>query len=189
MKKRGSALPLALLVTVVGAAVPAHATEYWSAEGLLRDFFRRPADPQPAVGFKPFTLSAADAAAIGKQLGAPVKTSWNVYVAEDESKKRLGYALLDKEIGLHEYIDYGVLFDVAGVVQRLEIRAYREPYGDQVRDSRFRQRFVGKTANDAFVAGKDIDIISGVTYSSRAMALGVKRDALVLQAALKNGGV
>ena len=76
---------------------------------------------------------------------------------------------------------------LTGAVQRVEIREYREPYGDEVRGQRFRDQFVGKTANDAMIAGKDIDIISGATYSSKAMALGVKRGALVLQAALKSG--
>ena len=46
---------------------------------------------------------------------------------------------------------------------------------------------LGKTAADPIVAGRDVDIISGATYSSKAMALGVKRGALVLQTALKNG--
>jgi Na+-translocating ferredoxin:NAD+ oxidoreductase subunit G len=46
---------------------------------------------------------------------------------------------------------------------------------------------VGKTAADPIVAGKDISIVSGASISSKSVALGVKRDTLVLQAALKNG--
>jgi len=175
-----------LLLAVLGAALPAHATDYWTNEALLADFFK--AGKSPRVRYKPVTLSDAEAAEIGKKLGAPVKKTWSVYVAEEaEDKKRLGYALLDQEIGLHEPIDFGVRFGVGGAVERVEIRAYREAYGDEVRQERFRKQFVGKTAGDPIVAGKDVDIISGATYSSKAMALGVKRDALVLQTALKNG--
>jgi hypothetical protein len=177
-----------VLLAVLGAALPAHATQYWTNEGLLIEFFQPAKNPGRRVTYKPFTLSDAAAAEIGKKLGVGVAKSWNIYVAEDgEEKKRAGYALLDSEIGLHEPIDFGVRFGLGGAVERVEIRAYREAYGDQVRGDRFRQQFVGKTADSPIVAGRDIDIISGATYSSRAMALGVKRDTLVLQAALKSG--
>ena len=98
MKKRGSALPVALLVAVIGAAVPAHATEYWSNEGLLKDFFSTSA----RVRLRACTLSAADADDIGKKLDGKLKqTTWNFRVGEDANQKRTGYALLDDEIGLH----------------------------------------------------------------------------------------
>jgi Na+-translocating ferredoxin:NAD+ oxidoreductase RnfG subunit len=101
--------------------------------------------------------------------------------------RRTGYAILDAEIGLHEPIDFGVRFDDKGSVERLEIMAFREPYGDGVRAERFRAQFVGKTARDPITAGQDIDIVSGATLSSRSVALGVKRDALILASALRNG--
>jgi hypothetical protein len=175
---------LALVVAALGAASTAHAAQYWTNEELLKNFFKSSAH----VGVHTFTLTDAEAAEIAGKLGAPLKrTTWHAYVGEDASQRRTGYALLDEEIGLHDYIDYGVRFGLSGAVERVEIRVYREPYGDQVRLPRFRQQFVGKTASDPIVAGKDIDIISGATYSSKAVALGVKRDALILQAALKSG--
>jgi hypothetical protein len=188
MKIPRLSLPAGLLLAVLGAALPAHATDYWTNGELLADFFQTAKNPGRKVGYKAFTLSDADAAEIGKKLGADVKKSWSIYVAEEgDPRKRLGYAVLDAEIGLHEPIDFGVRFGLGGAVERVEIRAYREAYGDEVRSERFRKQFVGKTAGDPIVAGRDVDIISGATFSSKAMALGVKRDALVLQAALKNG--
>lgn len=172
---------------LLGAAIPAHAAEYWKPLALLTDFFKGPAKPKVAP--KSVTLSDAEAADIAKKLGTDpsrVKRTWNIYVGQADGK-RTGYAILDAEIGLHEPIDFGVRFDDKGTVQRLEIMAFREPYGDGVTADRFRRQFVGKTAADTITAGKDIDIVSGATLSSRSVALGVKRDALVLQAALKNG--
>jgi len=63
---------------------------------------------------------------------------------------------------------------------------YRERYGDEVRDPRFRQQFVGKTAADPLRPGEEVIAVSGATISSRAMALGVRRclvlfDELVLR--------
>jgi electron transport complex protein RnfG len=174
----------ALLVAALAAAAPAAASEYWTAADLLHDFFKTAGH----VGYKPITLSDADAAAIGKKLGAPLaKKTWTIRIAEDEAGKRLGYAILDHEIGLHEDIDFGVRLSLRGAVERVEIMVFREPYGDQVRQQRFRDQFTGKTENDAITAGVDIAIVSGATYSSKALALGIKRDVLVLQAALKTG--
>jgi H+/Na+-translocating ferredoxin:NAD+ oxidoreductase subunit G len=58
-----------------------------------------------------------------------------------------------------------------------------------VRAKRFRDQFLGKTAADPIVVGKDIDVVSGASISSRSIALGVKRDALVVQQALKSGAL
>lgn len=174
-------LPAALLLALLGTAVPAHATEYWTFPKLLGEFFAG----TERVTFKPCTLSAADAAAIEKKLGVPVKRDWSVYFGMI-GDKRTGYAVKDQELGLHELIDFGVRFGLGGAIERVEIMAYREPYGNEVRQQRFRAKFVGKTAANPITAGRDIDIISGATYSSKSVALGVKRDTLVLDAALKN---
>jgi len=174
-----------VFLALLGAALPAHATDYWSPRTLLGEFFKSSKKVAP----KAITLTDAEAADIAKKLGtdaAKLKKRWSVYVGEADDR-RTGYAVLDAEIGLHEPIDFGVRFDGKGAVSRVEIMAFREPYGDGVIAERFRRQFVGKTAGDAITAGKDIDIVSGATLSSRSVALGVKRDALVLQAAMKNG--
>jgi hypothetical protein len=188
MNTRRFSLAAAPLLAFLGAALPAHATDYWTNGDLLADFFQTAKNPGRKVRYKPFTLSDADATAIARKLGSPVKKTWSVYVAEEaDPPKRVGFALLDAEIGLHEPIDFGVQYGLSGAVERVEIRAYREAYGDQVRSERFRKQFVGKTAADPITADQDIAIVTGASISSRSMARGVKRDTLVLQAALKSG--
>ncbi|MEO7327939.1 MAG: FMN-binding protein [Minicystis sp.] len=185
-------LGLAALVGVLGLALPAAAAEYWSATSVLKSFFKDVSKPSKIIA-KHVTLSDAEAAAIGKQLGtAPVTKDWSIYFTQTDDKRdpRFGLAIVgDQEIGLHEPIDFAVRFNSAGAVDRVEIMAYREAYGDEVRSERFRQQFVGKTARDAITAGKDIDVVSGASYSSKSVALGVKRDTLVLATALKNGAL
>jgi Na+-translocating ferredoxin:NAD+ oxidoreductase subunit G len=183
-----SRLRIAAAASIALAAVtlPAHATDYWTPTKLLREFFLT----SKKVSAKHVTLTDAEVAEIAKKLGtAPskLKRGWSVYVGESADGKRTGYAILDAEIGQHELIDFGVRLGTGGAVERLEIMAFREPYGDGIRIERFRNQFVGKTAKDPITAGRDIDIISGATLSSRSVALGVKRDTLVLEAALKNG--
>jgi Na+-translocating ferredoxin:NAD+ oxidoreductase RnfG subunit len=185
-------LGLVALLAVLGLALPAAAAEYWSAKSVLGSFFKGVAQPSK-VTFKHVVLSDAEATEIGKQLGTgPVKRDWSIYFTQTDDKRdeRFGLAIVgDNEIGLHEPIDFAVHFSSAGAVDRVEIMAYREAYGEEVRSERFRQQFVGKTARDAITAGKDIDVVSGASYSSKSVALGVKRDTLVLSTALKNGAL
>jgi Na+-translocating ferredoxin:NAD+ oxidoreductase RnfG subunit len=178
-------LTAAVVLALGGVALPAHAAVYWTPTALLGDYFKTAQKVSP----RKITLSDAAAADIAGQLGVKpegFKKTWSIYVGEADGRPT-GYAILDAEIGLHEPIDFGVRFDEKGAVSRLEIMEYREPYGDQVRGARFRDQFVGKRASDPIAAGRDIAIVSGASISSKSIAYGVKRDALVLQAALKNG--
>lgn len=185
-RRHSRILAAAVLLAAGAAALPAYAAQYWTSGSVLGSFFAT----SKHVGHKAFSLSDGDAAAIAAKIGAPtVAKDWHIYVADTDGK-RDGYAIvLDKERGLHEDIDFAVQFDLGGAVKRVEIMEYREAYGDEVRSERFRKQFAGKTAKDAITAGKDIDIVSGASISSRSVALGVRRDTLVLEAALKSGAL
>lgn len=160
------------------AALPARAdTIYWTTRGLLADptFF----GASKRVDFRQFQLTAAERARIEARLGYRLpRERYTIFVATTGDRVD-GYALFDDEPGQHLPITFAVKISPGGVVERQEIVAYREPRGDEVRDERFKRQFVGKTAADALCAGDDVQVVSGATISSRAMAVGVKR-ALVL---------
>jgi Na+-translocating ferredoxin:NAD+ oxidoreductase subunit G len=177
-------LAAAALLTLLGAALPAHATQYWTAGAVLTSFFKG----ATKISYKAVSLSDAEAADIAKRLGTTsIKKDWSIYFSETEGKRNDGFAILDKELGLHEPIDFAVRFTAAGAVDNVEVMEYREAYGDEVRSERFRKQFFGKSAKDPISVGKDIQMITGASISSRSMAVGVKRGALVLENALKNG--
>jgi Na+-translocating ferredoxin:NAD+ oxidoreductase subunit G len=184
-RKRARTTAGALAIAGLAIAVPAYAATYWTVPALMKSFF----SSSKRVSFKRITLPEGTAEEVAKKIGAgSVKRDWVIYVGESEGKLD-GYAVVDDEKGMHEAIDFGVRFSPKGAVDRVEVLVYREAYGDEIRSERFRSQFAGKTASDAITVGKDIDMISGASISSRSMALGVKRDALVLQAALKSGSL
>jgi Na+-translocating ferredoxin:NAD+ oxidoreductase subunit G len=177
-------LALAALLVLLSLSLPAHAVQYFTAGAVLTGFFKG----ATKISYKAVSLSDAEAAEIAKKLGAPsVKKDWSIYFSETEGKRNDGFAILDKELGMHEPIDFAVRFTGAGVVDSLEVMEYREAYGDEIRAERFRKQFFGKSAKDPMSVGKDIQMITGASISSRSMAIGVKRGALVLENALKNG--
>ena len=174
---------VALVVAAIAlVAVPAHATTYWTVPAVMKSFF----PSSKKVSYKRVTLGPTETAEIAKRLGVEsIKRDWVVYYGETDGR-RDGYAMVDEEKGMHDPIDFAVRFTEAGVVDRVEVMVYREAYGEEIRSPRFRAQFGGKSGGDAITAGKDIDVISGASISSKSMALGVKRGVLVLQAAMKS---
>jgi hypothetical protein len=86
----------------------------------------------------------------------------------------LGLVVLDHVIGKHLYIDYAVAIQ-GGRVKRVDILAYRESYGGEVRSPSWLSQFVGKTSASPLKVGSDIRNISGATLSSMHLTEGVKR--------------
>jgi len=171
---------LVLVIAGSGLAASGHAQVYYSVRGLLAEQFRQ----SDLVDFRRIQLSEKDRELLGKRLGQKLeKGEYIFYVAHSDDHVD-GYALFDREIGQHEYIDFATFFDAEGRVTRVEVVAYREPYGEGIRSKRFRKQFVGKQAASGFRPGHDIDVISGATLSAHAMAKAVKRATLLLHDAV-----
>jgi Na+-translocating ferredoxin:NAD+ oxidoreductase RnfG subunit len=96
-----------------------------------------------------------------------------------------GWFIVDEVIGKHEYITYAVGLDAGGAVHGIEVMEYRESYGGEVRNPKWRAQFVGKTKAAPLKLDEDIQNISGATLSSRHITDGVKRLLALHEIALK----
>ena len=171
-----AALLLAVSVVTSGLAASGHAQVYYSVRGLLAEQFQQ----SELVDFQRVQLSGDRREGIERQLGQKLGKSEYIFYVAHSAGHIDGYALFDREIGQHEYIDFATFSDCDGRVTRVEVVAYREPYGEGIRSKRFRKQFVGKEAASGFRPGHDIDVISGATLSVRAMAKAVRRATLLL---------
>jgi hypothetical protein len=168
---------LALVVWLfVGLSLPARAAgNFFTTPQILKEFFPK----SQRVTYRKVKLGPAELAAVQGRLGyKPAKPEYVIFVATTGEQVD-GYAVIDDELGQHEQITFAVKLSPAGVIERQEVMVYREAYGEEITDSRFRRQFQGKTAKDPVRAGVDIDVVTGATISSRSMAIGVRR-ALVL---------
>ena len=96
--------------------------------------------------------------------------SWKAMAGD----RLIGLVVIDHVIGKHLYIDYAVSI-TGGRVRRVDILAYRESYGGEVRSPSWLGQFVGKSSSSALKVGSDIRNISGATLSSTHVTEGVKR--------------
>jgi len=83
--------------------------------------------------------------------------------------------VLDRVFGKHDVIEYGVALSPEGKVLQVEILEYREHYGGEIRDAKWRQQFKGKTAASKVKLNDDIFNISGATISCRNVTDGIRR--------------
>jgi hypothetical protein len=157
---------------------PARATTtFFTTPALLKEFF----PSSERVTYRKLTPSPEQAKALQDRLGyKPTRREYVVFVALTGERVD-GYALVDDELGQHEPITFGVKLSPKGVIERQEVMVYRESYGAEIVDPRFRKQFVGKSGKDPLRAGVDVDVITGATISSRSMAAGVRRALALLE--------
>jgi hypothetical protein len=116
------------------------------------------------------SLAAASVSAGGGSWESPPKI-W----AARKGVALLGHVVMDQVIGKHDFITYAVGISSSGAVRGVEIVSYREVYGGQVRNERWRRQFVGKKKGDKLRFPLDIKNITGATLSCRHVTEGVRR--------------
>jgi hypothetical protein len=151
---------------VAAIAQPACAKVYLSVEEAQKLMF-----PGASFEARPLTLTPAQVSEIEKASKANVLTRevklWRVSTG--------GWFIADQVVGKHEYIPIALGLTPDGAVKDIEILEYREAYGEQVRNPKWRAQFAGKRNGAALTLTQDIQNISGATLSSRHITDGVRR--------------
>ena len=97
----------------------------------------------------------------------------------------LGHFFVDEVIGRQSLITYALGIDAGGSIRDLEIMAYRESHGGEVRNPGWRGQFVHRNTLDQLKFRTDIKNISGATLSSEHVTQGVRWLFAIWQAALR----
>jgi|SRR4029453_17483057 Na+-translocating ferredoxin:NAD+ oxidoreductase RnfG subunit len=166
------ALPISALV-----APSAFAVQYLTVDQAQKAIF-----PGKTFSPAPVKLTSAQRKAIEQASGVRV-------LRDDQQVSRVtggGWFIVDEVVGKHEFITYAVGLNADGSVKQIEIMDYRETYGGQIRDQKWRAQFVGKTSKSTLKLDSDIKNISGATLSCRHITDGVKRLLAFYEIALKH---
>lgn len=151
---------------------PAAAVTYLSTESAQKILFEN------AARFEkhPIYFTDEQRQSIEKRSGDEVRVKGQqIWKAYREDSALLGFFIVDYVIGKHELIDYAVALTPRGEVLGVEVLAYREAYGSEVRQKGWRKHFVGKKISDPIKLGQDIPHIGGATLSCRHVTDGVRR--------------
>ncbi len=97
----------------------------------------------------------------------------------------LGHVFVDEVIGRQNLITYAVGIDADGSLRNLEIMAYRESHGGEVRNAAWRAQFDHHNSLAQLRFRTDIKNISGATLSSEHVTQGVRWLLALWQTALR----
>lgn len=151
----------------------AHAYVYFTVDQIEAAWF---------VGETPvrevWSPDAGDQAWLTTTLGYAPKASYSLI------RGQAGVAVLDEQIGQHEPISIATLVGTDLKVHHVEVMVYREAYGDAVRAASFRDQFTGLGLENRMRAGREIQVVSGATLSSRSLSTAVRRAVALVQALL-----
>jgi Na+-transporting NADH:ubiquinone oxidoreductase subunit NqrC len=172
---------LATLAVTTAASSLAFATQYLTLEQAQQAMF------PDATAFKDASLqlSTEQMRQVEKLSGLPARSvKWRVFAAY-RGDVALGNVVLDDVIGKFELISYAVALNPDASVRQIEILAYRESHGFEIRSPAWRRQFAGKSAQAGLAIGEGIANISGATLSCAHVTDGVRRIAAIAQVALK----
>ena len=160
-------------IPIATVAVSGHvyAAEYLSVEQAQKLMFSNSAVFEKSDVNLNRAAKKAIKDASGVMMDRSVLPAWKVFDGGNLS----GYFIVDEVIGKHEYITYAVALSPTGEVRQVEILVYRESYGYEVRNPRWRAQFVGHKAGTILDLGEEIKNISGATMSCRHITEGVNR--------------
>ena len=147
-------------------AQPVYAKVYLSVEQAQQQMFP---GQQMTPAFR--TLSDQQVAAIEAASGANVlNRDLKAWRSADG-----GWFIADEVVGKHDFIPFAVAIDASGAVKDIEILEYREAFGGDVMNPKWRAQFTGKKSGANLKIGDDIANISGATLSSTHVTAGVRR--------------
>lgn len=173
----------------LGAAAALWNTRVFAAVFMDIEQARRVLLPQAATfQLLPLGLDAAALAAVAQASGTRIPPGYNpaAWAGLDAQGQRVGFVLADQVVGKYELIDYAAGFAPDGTLGQLEILAYRESHGAEIRNIAWRKQFAGRRGPAQMRFGDDIRNISGATLSCQHVTEGVQRLAAIVQTRLQH---
>jgi thiamine biosynthesis lipoprotein len=161
---------LRALGMLVCLALPAPAEVYLTREQALQLAF----PGASARAERQTTFSEAERAEVRAKCGSsdvPATLGWWRFERAGEC---LGYACIDDVLGKAQPITFLLATDPALRIRGIEILAYRETHGGEIRRADWRAQFAGKDGDAPLRVGRDVRNIAGATISCRNLTNGVR---------------
>jgi len=169
-------------IVVAAGAIPCYATTYLTIDQAQKVCFPSASEFVSAD----VKLTRAQMKAIEKDSGVRVRLDQQKVWRARAGKQFLGWVIQDEVLGKHEYITWVLALNADGSVKQIEILDYRETYGYEIRDDKWRAQFRGRQHGAKLKLDDDIKNISGATLSCRHITDGVKRLLSFYDIALKH---
>ena len=176
-------LRIALMILFLGAALSRAGEREWLHISVLQSHDEAVAEAfaeADSTWTETWTPSAEERAALTEKLGERIPETSFTFHRAARNGHDMGWVLILDELGLHEPITHLVDVDNNGRIQDVKVLVFRETRGDAIKRPRFLKQFRGKSSRDRLTIGRDLDAVTGATYSSKAISRGVRKALLLV---------
>ncbi|HKT72110.1 MAG TPA: FMN-binding protein [Steroidobacteraceae bacterium] len=181
LDRRSTLLAAAGFASLVAGPRVLVAAEYMSIDAAQRAAFPS-ADRFEEIAL---SLTAPQRQAVAAQAGPqPPHRSLRAWRATQKDAL-LGHVFVDEVIGREDFITYSSSIDVAGKLGPVEVLAYRESHGGEIRGAAWRDQFRGRDDLSGLRFGTDIKNIAGATLSCEHVTQGVRWILALWQVSLR----
>jgi mRNA-degrading endonuclease RelE of RelBE toxin-antitoxin system len=160
------------LIGLTGAALlapsfPVNAKQYLTVEQAKKSLWGDKQLSKITVDLTEEQVKAIRSAANGIRVRIPNMNIWKVDGG--------GWFIVDQIVGKHEFIDVAFAYYEDGSVKDFEVLVYRETYGYEVANPKWRAQFHKTNYKEFLKLDKQIQNISGATLSCRHITDGINR--------------
>ncbi|WP_456426323.1 FMN-binding protein [Rhodocaloribacter sp.] len=173
------------LLLMLAAGIPAWAQVARKSEVVsLRSALKEMLQTEGATRLKKLTVTvdAGQARAVKKQHNVDVAGSYTVYQGLDDEGNLIGSVVIVNEAGKEGPLQVLVALRPDGAVYDLGFTIFGEDKGKPALSWGYLKQYLGKKPGDPIILGRDIDGVSGATWTSTSVAAAVKTAVLVYDA-------
>jgi electron transport complex protein RnfG len=120
-------------------------------------------------------LSELELKVLSQTVGRRIDVARYPYLDVRKQNETVGFIFILDVVGQSRPITFAVGVALDGSLRDIEVMVYREPQGEQIQEARFRRQFAGKRLKDPITLGRDIDVISGASISSRSATYAARK--------------
>lgn len=143
----------------------------------LKDFLKKELSSSAKMSKESFPLQDAHKQAVKALAKNADDSEYTFYYGKSADGKIEKACTVVAQQGKEGPMSIGICFDPVGLITNVTILSSEEERGKKVAEESFLKQFRGKKMSDAFQVGKDVDGVSGATWSSNAVSEALRKSS------------
>ena len=179
---------LALVLTSAGSETASAQVAKTNAPTSLKDGLKTMLQGNGAKSLKKLTVSASDseAAELTQTRGVTLEGAYSVYNGLDADGNVMGSVVQVNEEGKEGPLQVLVAFTPEGEVFDIGFTVFGEDRGKPAISFPFLNQFIGKSSEAEMIVGKNIDAISGATWTSNSVSSAIRKAVVIFDVFVKD---
>lgn len=134
------------------------------------------------------TVDASAAATLKEKYSIEGEGAYSVFKGLDNAGTLIGSVVIVNEQGKEGPLQCLVALRPDGAIYDIGFTIFGEDKGKPANSWSFLKQFMGKTSGDPITLGRDVDGVSGATWTSTSVSNAVKRGAAIYDHYVKDAG-